>query len=149
MVDSAVYGVVEEPTELDFWLRYIKTFRSLDLYKAKRLIPTIYSWDDHDYGANNGDRGFAMRQISLAVFNAFWGTRNIDGVFERSGYGTSSRLLAFGQQFFITNPRYFRKKRLSNNSYAHWGKDQHNWIFENARKNQGSNLDIQRRSDIS
>jgi alkaline phosphatase D len=40
-------------------------------------------WDDHDYGPNNADRSFALKNSSLEVFKTFWTNPNY--VFENEG----------------------------------------------------------------
>ncbi len=47
------------------------------------------TWDDHDYGPNNSDRSFALKDITLQAFKDFWfnpsyhagGTKGITGHF--------------------------------------------------------------------
>lgn len=40
-------------------------------------------WDDHDYGPNNSDRSYALKNASLDVFKTFW--QNPSYVFENEG----------------------------------------------------------------
>lgn len=48
-------------------------------------------WDDHDYGPDNSDRGFALKTISLALFRRYWangsyGLPGTPGVFSKVSY---------------------------------------------------------------
>ena len=60
---------VEEPNDL--WTRYFETRSRVNLFRNKRLIPVVATWDDHDYGMNNAGRDYPHKDESLAVFKAF------------------------------------------------------------------------------
>ena len=32
-----------------------------------------YDWDDHDYGPNDGDRGYTLKAYTKQAFSLFWG----------------------------------------------------------------------------
>jgi alkaline phosphatase D len=86
------------------------------------------TWDDHDYGPNNSDRGYAMREAALEVFNAFWanpdfsaaGTGGVTNYFEWHDVG-----------FFLLDNRYFRQAnyRVSGDRTI-LGEDQVEWLID-------------------
>lgn len=62
-------------------------------------------WDDHDYGPNDSDRSFRLRDAALRVFDAYWpsvvrGTREAPGCFFRFEYGDV--------EFFMLDDRTYR-----------------------------------------
>jgi len=55
-------------------------------------VPNYAIWDDHDYGPNNSDRGFAMRAIAHRAFDLFWanpssGLPDVEGNFTFFNWG--------------------------------------------------------------
>lgn len=64
------------------------------------------TWDDHDYGPNNSDRGYAMRETALEVFNAFWPNPDFSG----AGTGGVTNYFEWHDvSFFLLDNRYFRQ----------------------------------------
>ncbi len=110
------------------WERYAETRRTLSLFFLPRLIPTFATWDDHDYGQNDGDRTFRFRSESKEVFRAFFGGFNIPGVWDQ-GPGVASRFSAFGQRFFFLDNRTFRSPPKDKISQTQFGADQEAWLL--------------------
>ena len=60
----------------------------------QRLLHTgqhLAIWDDHDYGPNNSDRSFALKDESLALFKRYWangryGLPEVPGVFSKASF---------------------------------------------------------------
>lgn len=116
-----------DPAQL--WQRYVETWNRIALYKMKRLIPTLATWDDHDYGANNGDRNYPYQRESLDTMMTFFAQDSRDSKVLTPGPGAASRLQAFGQNFYLLDARSFRTEEGASSS-THWGRDQEEWIFE-------------------
>ncbi|HEX7180235.1 MAG TPA: alkaline phosphatase D family protein [Thermoanaerobaculia bacterium] len=62
-------------------------------------------WDDHDYGSNDADRSFRLRETSLRVFQDYWanpsyGEAETPGVFTRFDWSDV--------EFFLLDDRYHR-----------------------------------------
>ncbi|GAA4359111.1 alkaline phosphatase D family protein [Hymenobacter saemangeumensis] len=83
-------------------------------------------WDDHDYGPNDSDRSFAMKETTRAAFRDFWANPN---------YGPAGG--AYGSfewsdvQVFLLDNRWFR----SSNSYntkegSYLGREQLSWLLD-------------------
>jgi alkaline phosphatase D len=114
------------------WRRYVQTRRTLQLFKLERLIPTLATWDDHDYGSNDATRDFAYKTQSQAIFKDFFASLPTP---EYSlGLGVGSRLIAFGQQFYLMDDRSWRAEADSA-AYAHWGQEQEEWLLNNLNQN--------------
>jgi alkaline phosphatase D len=62
-------------------------------------------WDDHDYGPNNSDRSFALKDRSLSLFERYWanesfGLPDVPGVFSRASLGDAD--------LFLLDDRFYR-----------------------------------------
>lgn len=85
------------------------------------------TWDDHDYGPNNSDRTYRLRDDALDAFKQFWGNQT---------YGTSETNGVFGRftwndvEFFLLDDRYHRSPNLASNDEQKtmFGKEQLQWI---------------------
>lgn len=89
------------------WRRYVQTRSNLLLFRAKRLVPVIALWDDHDYGQNDGDRRYSQQLASLQIFKSFF-PQDVDRDLHFSGPGAASAF-GFGEQrFYFLDGRSFR-----------------------------------------
>jgi alkaline phosphatase D len=110
------------------WKRYVETRRDLQIFKIRKLIPLFAIWDDHDFGMNDGDRTYPYKGETKKIFQAFFGSADFPGVFDR-GPGVSARLNAFGQRFFFLDDRSFRSPVSDKSQQTHFGVDQESWLF--------------------
>jgi alkaline phosphatase D len=111
--------------EENFWNRYTDAFTRIGFYRIKDLIPTIATWDDHDFGANDGDSSFREKHITTNLFQLYWGNEEVDGY--ENGPGISKVLRFGGQNIFFSDNRSFR-----NTEY--WGSAQSDFIFNKMRQ---------------
>ena len=78
--------------------------------KLKAEVPIIGTWDDHDFGVNDGGAGFAVKKDSQQVFLDFMGVpqdserRTREGVYASHDYQTEVGKL----KVIILDTRYFR-----------------------------------------
>jgi len=136
-VDSFDFVERTKATDLDIWQRYIDSFRRIPLYHWHRLTPILATWDDHDFGSNDGDRDFISKKEALRVFRGFFGATQIMNHYEQGPYGVSSVFKAFGQRFFLMDDRTYRqpnKDQKTQEPFGHWGKQQHEWLLTNLKK---------------
>jgi alkaline phosphatase D len=137
-VDSFEFVERGKANHLDIWQRYIDSFKRLPVYHWRRLTPILATWDDHDFGTNDSDRTFIGKNTSLVVFRAFFGGRNIPGIWETGPSGVSSRFFGFHQRFYFMDDRILRqpnKKQKTQEEFGHWGQVQHQWLTEDLRRN--------------
>lgn len=116
--------------EAALWTRYTETFQVLDFYKTPQLIPTVVTWDDHDYGMQDGNRENPYKLESKKVLEAFFAQEATPAFSEFStGPGVSSRLDAFGYRFLLLDDRSFRTPpNVADDEESHFGSEQENWI---------------------
>jgi alkaline phosphatase D len=83
-------------------------------------------WDDHDFGPNDSDRGFSLKNMTSEAFRLFWGNPNY--VFEGACTGT----FEWGDaQFFLLDDRWFRSPNDRNDDRTYFGKAQMEWLIDN------------------
>lgn len=84
-------------------------------------------WDDHDYGPDNSNSSFPLKETSSEIFKLFWGNPNYD-VIDKGGI-TGSFIWA-DLEFFLLDNRYYR---TANNNYTTerqiLGKTQIDWLI--------------------
>jgi len=86
-------------------------------------------WDDHDYGPNDADRSYRMKQTALEIFKDYWanpsyGVEGVPGVFMRFEWGDI--------EFFMLDDRYHRSPNnmLDAPDKAMFGAAQMQWLME-------------------
>lgn len=86
------------------------------------------TWDDHDYGPNDGDRSFWNKETTSKAFDLFWG----NPPFKPLGQGPCVNTFVWGDcQFFMLDDRWFRAPNNSTDSTrAFFGKAQLDWLLD-------------------
>lgn len=104
--------------------RNVWTRKRAKLNRFHKAFPNYSIWDDHDYGPNNSDSSFPLKNESLEVFKKFWpnpysGTSKTPGCYFHFNQGDI--------EFFMTDNRFYRTEpNVPEASY--FGKEQLNWL---------------------
>lgn len=133
-VDSFEFVERKKATELDIWFRFIDSFNRLPLYNWRILKPILTTWDDHDFGTNDGDRDFTSKVAARKIFLAFFGGKNLQDTYQLETDSVYFSFTGFKQKMLFIDDRYFRqpnKEQQVSEKYGHWGEKQHNWILAN------------------
>ncbi len=85
-------------------------------------------WDDHDYGPDNSDRSFRLKETSLRVFADYlpavqYGTKKTPGCFQRFEWGDA--------EFFLMDDRTYRSPNDTHTTDPQkvmWGAEQFQWL---------------------
>jgi len=123
--------------------------------KLRSKIPVIGTWDDHDYGLNDGGEEFTAKKESQQAFLDFLKVGKKDFRREKEGvYASHEYTTAKGSvKVLVLDTRYFRtaltpdtktKKRIKPNAYGEGtilGFKQWKWL-ENELKNSEANFNI-------
>lgn len=86
------------------------------------------TWDDHDYGPNDSDRSYALKQDALELFRLFWANPSYgvggDGVFGHFTWGDAD--------FFLLDNRFFRAPNATPEGpdKVMWGERQYQWLID-------------------
>jgi len=124
------WQVMATPAEL--WRRNVETRNYIALFKSEELVPVVATWDDHDYGINNGGRDYLYKQESLAVFDAFFASQP-SAHYRRAGLGTAAFFSIYGFNFFLLDNRSFRTVKATARAQQHYGRKQLQWLWHNLR----------------
>lgn len=117
--------------------------------KLQKTCPVMATWDDHDYGLNDGGAGYEKRDDAQKVFLDFWQDpqdsprRKRPGVYEARTFGPEGKRV----QVILLDARYFRgplkkgEKRTGGSYYPDddpsipmLGEEQWKWLEEQFRK---------------
>lgn len=130
--DNVYYRDADWLTESGMRHRYSQN-RELNELKALFASTHNYAtWDDHDYGPNDSDRTFRLKDESLRVFKDYWanqtyGTPDTPGVFGRFEWGDV--------EFFLVDDRYHRSpnRMPEGPDKMMLGEAQLRWLMESLR----------------
>lgn len=125
---------LKKVNEDDLWRRYAETAQHLDLYKSKKLTPVFATWDDHDFGVNDGGAEFEHKVFSQKVFKTFFPME--PNSFLQSGPGVASALTIGQQQFLFLDDRSFRSAKLTK-PQSHFGGEQTAWLLQKIKNHKG------------
>lgn len=117
---------ISGPSEAEYSRRYAESRSTLAWFRMPRLIPSMATWDDHDYGRNNADRHFPFANFNRSLFRLFWG-RQFNSL-TRQGFGVGSVFESFGQRFYMMDDRSFRDPKNQARG-RHWGYEQTEWLL--------------------
>lgn len=112
--------------------RHLITRVHPDLQGMLRTVPSYGIWDDHDYGPNNADRTFELREEALRVFkqmwaNPGWGTPDTPGIFSSFRCGPAEIFL-MDDRYYKYSPEVHDDVTLEDGEI--WGKRQLEWLLE-------------------
>ena len=121
--------IVKPADSKQLWNQYARYFENIMYYRSLQLFPTLYTWDDHDYGINNGDSTYRYRREAQRVFETFTAQLPEFSNHAVRGPGVSFFFQAYGQNFFFWDSRSFKEpNNLEIDTYM-YGPDQHNFVF--------------------
>lgn len=115
-------------TKGGFQHRYTHTRSLPDMQPLLASTHHYATWDDHDYGPNDGDRGFWNKEMASETFDLFWANPNGKPL----GKGSVVNTFGWGDcQFFMLDDRWFRAPNNSKDSTrAFFGEEQINWLID-------------------
>ena len=111
------------------WQRYHTSHNALNLFRSRRLIPVIATWDDNDYGMKDGDFTYAHKEEARTIFKTLFASNTTDN-FYMPNIGVASFFHIYGYNFFLLDNRSFRTPQ-GNSPEWHFGKEQSQWLLNN------------------
>ena len=125
--DNTYLREVDWNSRTGFLHRYTHT-RSLEEVQPLLASTHHYAiWDDHDFGPNDSDGSYWLKETASEIFKLFWGNPNYDVIGEGGITGTFQWA---DLQFFLLDNRYYR---TSNNNFTEdrkmLGKKQIDWLI--------------------
>lgn len=98
--------------------------------KISESCPNLAIWDDHDYGNNNVDMRYPLKEISKEQFGKFWKIPESnqfwkqEGIYRFHEYGPSGRRV----QVILLDGRWFRDAKNAEKKYSYLGEKQWAWL---------------------
>jgi alkaline phosphatase D len=127
--DNVYYREADWLTESAMRYRYAHTRELRELQPLLASTHNYAIWDDHDYGPNDSDRTFRLRDASLRIFKDYWanevyGADGVPGVFGRFEWGDV--------EFFLLDDRYHRAPNQwpKGPDKVMYGPEQMRWLME-------------------
>ena len=91
MMGDNVYGDVSDAAMGELKAAYAMQAARPELAGPRAAIPFLATWDDHDYGLNDGGADFPHKAASRQIFAEFWGLAPAElpaeGIFRAGVYG--------------------------------------------------------------
>ncbi|MDC0887204.1 alkaline phosphatase D family protein [Altererythrobacter sp.] len=79
-----------------------------EFIRFRSTIPMMTSWDDHDFGFNDGGANFAFRGFAEDIYETFWDSsvevKSRPGIYESRTFGKDGRKV----QLIMLDTRFFR-----------------------------------------
>lgn len=110
------------------WYRQSHTRALPELQPVLASMPHYAIWDDHDYGPNDSDWTYPLKNHTLEAFRAFWpndayGAGHTEGITSGFVWGDC--------QFFMLDNRWYRTVDTENGTVL--GEQQKYWLLESLR----------------
>lgn len=88
-------------------------------------------WDDHDFGPNDGDRGFYNKHLTQKAFKNFWANKSY-GMDDSQNQGIYSTFNWGDAQFFLLDNRFFKTPNDRKTGKRDLlGENQLEWLIDN------------------
>jgi len=123
MLGDNVYGDVKGPDMSELVVAYRDQADHPEFAKARAAFPFLATWDDHDYGTNDGGADFPHREAAARLFFDFWDKKPPrdpeDGIYHARVVGPEGQRV----QFIMLDTRSFRSPLTRKGSeFPHWGR---------------------------
>lgn len=113
--------------------RYSTNFRHPSMQKLRGTRANYALWDDHDYGPNDSDGKFELKEVSLAHFKRYWSNKTFG---EPDNAGTYHKFKWSDCDFFCMDDRFYRSANTlpdsvggkPNPNKQFYGKKQLDWL---------------------
>ncbi len=115
--------------------RYSYNFKIPEMQKLRATRANYAIWDDHDFGPNDSDSKYELKNVSTQVFQNYWGNKTFG---EPDNEGAYSKFRWSDVEYFLLDDRYHRAANKSpdsvngkpNPNKVMFGKKQMEWLKE-------------------
>ena len=129
---------VDYESEWGLWYRAHHTRINKVLQPFLKSMPHYAIWDDHDYGPNDSDKSYHLKETSRKVFSEYWANPS----YGENGQGIYTKFNYADVDFFLMDDRWFRSSDdmeskidgRPNPAKRMWGETQMDWL-KNALRN--------------
>ena len=128
-----IYGDSKKATVIE--AKYRQQFEQSDYAIFRKQFPVIGTWDDHDYGWNNGNASYPLKKISQKLALDFMEVpaddprRKRDGIYGAYDFGPAGQRV----KVVLLDNRYFSSSPNAETSQL-LGIEQKNWLIKTLRE---------------
>lgn len=123
--DNFYYREVDYSSNSGMEYRNIQTRKDPLLRKLFYVRPNYAIWDDHDFGPNDANGDFPLKEYSLELFKDFWANQTYG---QPENPGIYSKFSYSDADFFLIDDRYYRTPERKNLATTQLGKQQLQWL---------------------
>lgn len=111
--------------------RYTHSRSTKEMRKLLAKTQNFAIWDDHDFGPNDGDRGFYHKYVVQKAFKNFWANKTY-GMNDDQNEGVYSTFNWGDAQFFLLDNRFFKSPNDRKTGKREMlGTQQLEWLIDN------------------
>ena len=134
--DNTYYREVDYYTRSGMISRMTHTRAVPEMQELLGSTPNYAIWDDHDYGNNDSDRGFWLKNTALDVFKLFWANPNY--VFPNEAITGTTTMNDV--QFFFLDDRWWKapNDRKETGTRDYLGDKQLQWLIDALKSSSAS-----------
>ncbi len=126
MGDNTYLREADWEVESGIYKRYTHTRSTPEMQALLASTHNYATWDDHDFGPNDSDRSYWLKDITLRAFKLFWA--NTGYVMKK---GVANTFAWNDCQFFMLDNRYFRSpQNKQTGERAYLGEEQLDWLID-------------------
>jgi alkaline phosphatase D len=120
-----VYGDVTSEAMTELREAYAAAGKVAGIAALRARVPVLATWDDHDYGQNDGGADFAHQEAAQRLFLEFWGIGDADpratrpGVYHATTFGPPGERV----QVILLDTRSFRSRLRPTDQRGALGKE--------------------------
>lgn len=85
--------------------RYSHNFRTPEMLRLRATRANYATWDDHDYGPNDSDSKYELKDFTYQTFQNYWGNKTFG---EPDNPGVYTKFKWSDAEFFLLDDRYHR-----------------------------------------
>lgn len=123
MIGDNVYGDIRSSDARELRQAYADQAHRPELAAARMAMPFLATWDDHDYGVNDGGAGFEHQKLAAQLFYEYW---QVDpprpaeeGIYRSHLLGPKGRRI----QIILLDTRSFRSPlQRKSQDFPYWGR---------------------------
>ena len=149
-------SMTKTPADFMLWLGDNTYLREADYssksgilhrYQHTRALPELQpflakmnhyaTWDDHDYGDNDGNKSYELKQVTLDAFKSYWGNKT----YGENGEGVYGNFRYSDAEFFLLDDRWFRDESELNEqkiAKTQLGTQQLSWLKDKLKHSRAS-----------
>lgn len=131
--DNTYLREVDWNSRSGIYHRYTHTRTLREMQPLLASMHHYATWDDHDYGPNDSERSYWLKDVTLQAFKDFWANPNYGA---GDTEGITGTFFWNDCQFFVMDDRWYHAPKGAEAEY--YGEKQLTWLIEALRSSRAS-----------